>query len=640
MSIKRQLFLAIILVSIFALIGSVFSSTYNSRLYLIQQLQLKNQDNANALAISLSQSENDLIKIKLAVSAQFDTGNYEKIWFEDNKGQLVVDKKSSETIKTIPAWFIHAISLEVPVGQAKVTSGWKQMGTIFLVSQKQYAYEALWKSTLESIWVTFISIVMGIVLAGIILNRFKGPLERLIEQVKNLPEKNFIEASHSDVAELRGLSDAMNSSARRLKNIFEEEEKNIGTLKQKLNYDELTGLMNRHFVLLKLKENLNSDEIKYNGCAIFRLLDLAKINRQQGRAFGDSILKTVAKLLNETVAAEKNGFVGRLSSTDFLIVFANEDLEKFIGMVRERILLELGNLYQERQYLAIGLSDFYQGEEPHAVLSRADIALAQSESIGKNGFCFKHRQMFHEGIEYSNNIQDYLNLITQSLVRKSFKLLTHPLNSISGNLIHFEAPLQIVLVNQTLLSASKFLPIAERMGLSQKLDLIALELAIDALDKDPSLKGLAVNLSRSTLLDAALMTMIKKTMGSKPLLSRLWFDIPELVASQHPGVVSELTAYLHPLNVRIGIKHFSDRLDEVSTIKSLGIDYLKVDSALIRAVSGQQAAKEILERLIELSHQVGLMVYAEGIETETEIALLKQLNFDGMTGKGIISFNN
>ena len=189
MSIKRQLFLAIILVSIFALIGSVFSSTYNSRLYLIQQLQLKNQDNANALAISLSQSENDLIKIKLAVSAQFDTGNYEKIWFEDNKGQLVVDKKSSETIKTIPAWFIHAISLEVPVGQAKVTSGWKQMGTIFLVSQKQYAYEALWKSTLESIWVTFISIVMGIVLAGIILNRFKGPLERLIEQVKNLPEK-------------------------------------------------------------------------------------------------------------------------------------------------------------------------------------------------------------------------------------------------------------------------------------------------------------------------------------------------------------------------------------------------------------------------------------------------------------------
>ena len=197
-----------------------------------------------------------------------------------------------------------------------------------------------------------------------------------------------------------------------------------------------------------------------------------------------------------------------------------------------------------------------------------------------------------------------------------------------------------MLVNQTLLSASKFLPIAERMGLSQKLDLIALELAIDALDKDPSLKGLAVNLSRSTLLDAALMTMIKKTMGSKPLLSRLWFDIPELVASQHPGVVSELTAYLHPLNVRIGIKHFSDRLDEVSTIKSLGIDYLKVDSALIRAVSGQQAAKEILERLIELSHQVGLMVYAEGIETETEIALLKQLNFDGMTGKGIISFNN
>lgn len=640
MSIKRQLFLAIILVSIFALIGSVFSSTYNSRLYLTQQLQLKNQDNANALAISLSQSENDLIKTKLAVSAQFDTGNYEKVWFEDNKGQIVIEKTSSETIKTIPTWFIHLISLDVPVGQAKVTSGWKQLGTVYLVSQKQYAYEALWKSTMESIWVSFLSIAMGIVLAGMILNKFKGPLERLIAQVKNLPERKFTEASHSDVVELRGLNEAMNSSARRLKELFEEEEKNIEDLTQKLNYDELTGLMNRAFVMLKLKENLRSDDIKYNGCAIFRLLDLAKINQQKGRAFGDSLLKIVADLLNQMVVAEKMGFVGRLSSTDFLIVFASEDLEQFIEVARDRLLIELAGHYQAHQSLAIGLSDFYQGEELSEVLSRADIALAQSESLGKNTLCFKHKKMFQEGHEYSNNIQDYFNLISQSLIAGKFKLLSHPMNSASGDLIHFEAPLQISLEDGTLLSAGKFLPVAERMGMSEKLDLVSLQLAIDMLGKDSTLKGLAVNLSHSTLLDASLMTMVKKTLGQHPSLSRLWIDLPEPVVNQHPGLISELTHYLHSLNVRVGIKHFSDRLHEVSTIQSLGIDYIKVDSSLIRELSDQHAAKEILERLIELSHQVGLMVFAEGVETDAEIALVKTLNFDGMTGKGIKSFNN
>jgi EAL domain-containing protein (putative c-di-GMP-specific phosphodiesterase class I)/GGDEF domain-containing protein len=640
MSIKRQLFLAIILVSIFALIGSVFSSTYNSRLYLIQQLQLKNQDNANALAISLSQSENDLVKIKLAVSAQFDTGNYEKVWFEDNKGEIVIEKSSLEAIKTIPNWFIHSISLDVPVGQAKVTSGWKQLGTVYLVSQKQYAYEALWKSTIESIWVSFFSIAVGIALAGMILNRFKGPLERLVDQVKNLPDRQFNEAPYSDVVELRGLNEAMNSSARRLKTLFEDEEKNIEELTQKLNHDELTGLMNRSFVLLKFKENLNNDSIKYNGCAIFRLLDLAKINQQRGRPFGDLLLKIVADQLNEVSSIERLGFVGRLSSSDFLMVFASEDMTKYIETFSERLLTKLGSHFDASGSLAIGLSDIHQYEKVSEVLSRLDIALAHSESAGNNSLILKNKKLFQEGHEYSDNIKGYFDLINQSLEDGKFRLLSHPLNSLSWDLIHFEAPLQIALADGTFLSAGKFLPIASRMGISKKLDLVGLKLAIDMLRKDSNLKGLAINFSQATLLDASLMNTIKTEMGQQSLRGRLWIDVPEFIVSQQPSLIAELTAYLRTLDVRVGIKHFSDRLYQVSAFKDLGVDYIKVDSSFIRELTDQPLAKEMLKQLTDLAHQVNLMVFAEGVETETEIGILKMLNFDGMTGKGINSFNN
>ena len=640
MSIKKQLFLAMIFISIFALIGSVFSSTYNSRLYLVEQLHQKNQDNANALAISLSQPENDFVKIKLAVSAQFDTGNYEKIWFKDNRGEIVVEKKSSEIINSAPDWFIHAILLEVPVGQSKVTAGWKQLGTIYLVSQKKYAYEALWKSTVDSFWISFLSIAIGLVLAEILINKIKNPIEQIVDHLKNIPEKKFIESPSTKVVELRGLYEAVSATSRQLKKVFEDEEKQLEALKQKLNYDELTGSMNRDFVLSKLKENLNDDEFKYNGCAIFRLLNLAEINQQKGRKYGDLLLKEMARALEGYVSTTKMGYVGRLSNTDFLAVFANEDLEHFVEFVKDGLLHELGIDYQEKEYLAIGVSDLCHGEQVGKVLSRVDIALAEAEIVGKNGLCFKYRKTFQEDHEYLNNVRDYFNLINQAFAEKSFKLSFYPLNSISGELVHFEAALQISMVGGVLLPASKFLPIAERMGVRERLDLIALELAIDALNNDANLTGVAVNLSHSVLLDSSLMAFVRKIMGKQKLLSRLSIDIPEFLVHQHPALISELTAYLHKLNVRVGIKHFRDCLNEITIIKSIGLDYIKVDRLLIRNLSKQDDAKVMVQGLVDLAHQVGLMLYAEGIETEAEIAHVKMLNFDGMVGKGIIGFNN
>ena len=81
-------------------------------------------------------------------------------------------------------------------------------------------------------------------------------------------------------------------------------------------------------------------------------------------------------------------------------------------------------------------------------------------------------------------------------------------------------------------------------------------------------------------------------------------------------------------------------MNEITIIKSIGLDYIKVDRLLIRNLSKQDDAKVMVQGLVDLAHQVGLMLYAEGIETEAEIAHVKMLNFDGMVGKGIIGFNN
>ncbi len=92
MSMYRQLLLAILITSLLALVGSVVTSALSTRSYLIEQLRVKNQDNASALALSLTQISNDALKVELAVSAQFDSGNYKLVRFTDPFGKVLVEK--------------------------------------------------------------------------------------------------------------------------------------------------------------------------------------------------------------------------------------------------------------------------------------------------------------------------------------------------------------------------------------------------------------------------------------------------------------------------------------------------------------------------------------------------------------------
>ena len=77
MSMYRQLWLALILSTLLALIGSLFASTLNARSYLQEQLRMKNTDNAAVLALSLSQKNIDAVELELTIAALFDSGHYE-----------------------------------------------------------------------------------------------------------------------------------------------------------------------------------------------------------------------------------------------------------------------------------------------------------------------------------------------------------------------------------------------------------------------------------------------------------------------------------------------------------------------------------------------------------------------------------
>ena len=149
MSLIKQLWIAIIVMSVMALGSSFLISVYQTRLHLMEHLYLKNVDNATVLAMTLSQSDKDTTTLELMLAAQFDTGFYQRISLRKPDGSDIVNfELPTETIE-VPLWFRDLVKLEVAPGLASVQDGWNQYGILEIESQYQFSLVSLWNISKE-----------------------------------------------------------------------------------------------------------------------------------------------------------------------------------------------------------------------------------------------------------------------------------------------------------------------------------------------------------------------------------------------------------------------------------------------------------------------------------------------------------
>jgi methyl-accepting chemotaxis protein len=241
----RQLWLAIIVSMLLALAGSLFASLLSARAYFEQQLSMKNADNAAALALSLSQQTPDAVTVELVVAALFDSGHYESIYIHDHNGKLLIRRVAAATDPGTPDWFVRRLPIDADPGQAQITSGWSQFGSVTLLSHSRFAYQALWTSTQKMIAALTLASFIGGYLGGLILRRLRRPLQAVIDQAEAITNRRFVTIAEPDVPELRQLASAMNATVIRLKAMFEEEATRLETVRHEANVDSLTGLANR-----------------------------------------------------------------------------------------------------------------------------------------------------------------------------------------------------------------------------------------------------------------------------------------------------------------------------------------------------------------------------------------------------------
>ncbi len=633
MSMNRQIFLMIILISLLALVGSVVASTYSTRAYLIEQLGIKNQDNASALAVSLSQTVKDQKALELTLAAQFDSGSYQLIRFTDEMGLVVIEKTASDEVGGVPSWFIKAMPIQVPVGQAKISQGWKQLGTVTLASQSRYAYESLWRNAVSMAMMMTIVASVGILLSTIILRRIKRPLDAVVSQANAISEKRFVVIPEPDVPELKKLASAMNQSVTRLKELFDDEAKRLEAVRQDVNYDQLTSVAARIYFLDQLSTIMSEDGAHYTACFILRIEDIQKVNQLYGRFSGDEVIKRVANIANLYVNQSQDGLVGRLNGSDFAILTSVESPMEFAESMMKEIVIGIGEFCPNHHCASIGLAFITEGLNLEGLLSQMDLALAEAETQGPNAVRAYEVPHVRNGF-LPKTPEASAQLVRQAIANREIQLIPYPVVNFSGHLLHLEGFLQVrELGESNWISAARFFSIAERYGLSTELDLAAVSIGLAKLNEDPSLPGYAINISGSSLIDGAFVPALTQLLrDNMAVAKKLWLEIPEGAVFKHDASFRELCLSLEKFELKLGIQRAGKQIYQMASLHDLGVSFIKVDAAYARNLDQNAGNQVFLKGLSEIAHQIGLLVIAEGVTTREEIEALKLAGFDGATG--------
>ncbi|MEO8279610.1 MAG: EAL domain-containing protein [Ideonella sp.] len=635
MSLIRQIRLLLLATLLLAFIGSAGLTIQSARTTLATQLQLKNNDNAVLLAQVLGQQKGDAELMSLVMSAQFDTGFYRSIRFVGADSKPVFERSANLAPAVAPQWFVDLLPIASLPGIAQVSDGWRALGSVEVVSQTAFAHDDLWRASVASAVALGVLGVVMAMLSRAVVHRIRRPLERTVEQAQALVDGRFLTVPEPRVPELQRLTRAMNAMVGRLKLMFEAQTAQVETLREQAYIDPVSGLANRMHFMGLLNAARQSDYADPDaGLVLLRLLDLAELNRQLGRASTDHMILAIAQGLLSYSDRVPGCQVGRLNGSDFALYLpvggqAFETAQTVADSMRNIL-----PIYGRQVGIAVGAVEILPNHGLREVLALADGALARAESRGAFAVELAEPAAVSEGTPVAAAMGEgaWRENLLSALNNRRARLVRFPVIDAQLQAIHLECPLRLQLdVAGGFETAAHWLPLALRSRLTASIDELAVRLALDEIAAHG--QDLCVNLSPASLLDSGFAARLRGLLVQRPQQARrLSLEVHELAAVEHFELVQEFSHQMRPLGVRFGLEHAGQRLSRIERLFEAGLDYVKLDAAVIHGVDSDAARANFLRGLVLMLHGLSLKVYAEGVSTKAESAAVWQAGVDGQTG--------
>ncbi|WP_018139374.1 MULTISPECIES: LapD/MoxY N-terminal periplasmic domain-containing protein [unclassified Thioalkalivibrio] len=632
MTLRKQLWIAVAIIMLLALLVSIVVSTLSARDYLAQQLLTKNIDNAASLALSLSQLPKDETTVELQIASQFDTGHYQHIRLIDPTGDLMIERRNPEPPQGVPEWFVERLAFNVRPGIAHVSDGWSSFGTLIVESQTNYAYEALWDGTLRLTAIFAGGLLIIGLIGSFLLGRLIRPLKQVVEQAEAVGERRFVTTPEPRTWEFQALVRAMNRLTEHVRMMLQEESTRLERLKTRLQHDDVTGLLNRESFLARFQSTLENRHAGSAGSfVVLRVASLPELNQAIGHDKLDELLARIAEVAEQQTSVTDYGAAGRLKGSD-IAVFGDGigDSRRFAESLLTAIRAELGPKAPEAMALHLAGTPYHPDDTTGEVLSRVDQALVRAELEPGDSIAEEP----HAVLPHANQ-NEWRTAITVAMATHGVKLARFPVIDADHQLMHHEAPMRLLLDGESR-PAGYFMPWAVRLDLIRQLDDAVLDAAIDQLRAGN--ERLAINLSVDSLQDTDFRQRLESRLASDPeVAGRLWLEFPARGALAHPAELRDLCRIARVTGFVVGLEHAGPEAFRSHDLTAYGLHYVKLQASLIQGVHRSTETQALIRGLCTLAHSIGILVIAEGCDSTDDIEPLMELGIDGVTGRAVQS---
>lgn len=419
-----------------------------------------------------------------------------------------------------------------------------------------------------------------------------------------------------------------------------EKMKSQETIKYHEYYDSLTELPNRKLFHQYLNSAVDN-AVKNSSKLAVMIIDLdyfKNVNNTLGHTVGDRLLQQTSRRLIGLL--DKNDVLARMGGDEFTILMPQIDDANQAYDLAARVLSALNGSYiieRHEMYItaSIGISVCPDdAAEPAAMMKHADTALYNAKASGRNtyqGYMPKDDEKVMQRFSLTKDLHT-------ALENNEMTLYYQPkIDSFSEAVIGMEALVRWKHPERGILTPSEFIPLAEEIGLIQKIDSWVLEAAcIKFMSLDTQYRRnlrLSVNISAYQFRNRSLADSIERVLNDTHFPhSQLELEITETTAMEDIDFTIKTLKRLNEMGVNISVDDFGTGYSSLNYLRYLPIHILKIDRSFIKDIDKDLNTRVIVKSIIDVAHSLKLKVTAEGVEYAGQLALLKQMGCDEIQG--------
>ncbi|PNG30328.1 MULTISPECIES: putative bifunctional diguanylate cyclase/phosphodiesterase [Pseudomonas] len=399
-----------------------------------------------------------------------------------------------------------------------------------------------------------------------------------------------------------------------------------------LHYDTLTGLPSSALLGDRLGQAMARARRYGQQLAVMFLgLDRFKrINNALGYPAGDELLKRIAHSLQHGMRESDSVF--RYGSDEFVVLLHDQEPPPQVRSVAEKLLATVSQPHDVaghdlRVTASLGISLYPEdGQDALSLIKKAEMAMRNSKEQAPGGYGFFTEDMTHRARER----QHLESGIRQALERQELSLHYQPkIHLASGQVVGAEALIRWFSPQQGWISPAQFIPVAEDSGLINRISQWVVGEATRQ-SRAWQQAGLApirlsVNLSANDFRQPQLLQQLQHALRDSALdPTLLELEITEGVLMQNVEATLATLQAIKALGVRLAVDDFGTGYSSLSYLRKFPVDVLKIDQSFIHGLSHEPKDAALVSAIIQLGRSLNLSIIAEGVETQEQLAFLKQ----------------